>query len=846
MKLVGGAVAGATAAITAFGASSVSAGLDFDSAMSQVAATMGDKAHEMVQYNGETVDSMVALRDFAQEMGSTTAFSATQASEGLNYMALAGMDAETAMKTLPSVLNLAAAGGMELGAASDMVTDAMSALGIEAKDATKFVDQMATTASNSNTSVSQLGEAILTVGATAKQLAGGTTELNTVLGILADNGTKGAEGGTRLRNIILALGSPIDKAKEELDALGVSAYDSEGNMKPLNQTIAELNNAMSDFTQEQKNKTLNAIFNKTDLADVNYLLGVDAERWEELGFSVDNSGLSLNDFKKQLTDVGLNFEELEDHLMDIGPSTEEIAKAFYESGGSAEQFAKNLEAVSDGNYDDVLKALGGDLDAIQKAFDETSGSAQAMADTQLDNLAGDITLFKSALEGAQIVVSDGLAPTMREFVQFGTDGLSRLTTAFKEGGLSGAMDEFSKLVTEGLNMLIGMLPQLIEAGSQLLNAIIQGIVDNLPILIDATIQIATTIGQAIIENLPLLIDAGIQILSGLLQGIVDNLDAIIDGAVSIIDMLVTGLIDNLPLLIDGAIQIITKLGNALIENLPMLIDAAVQIVTQLATAIAENADEIIPAIVECVITIVEALIDNIDLLIDAAIEIILALADGLIEALPKLIEKAPEIILKLASAIVRNAPKLIESAFKLITTLGKGLIDNIPELLKKVPEIITGLYNKFLEFKQKMKDIGKNIIGGVKQGILDAWESFKSWLFGKFESVIDGVKGIFGIHSPSTEFAYIGKMCIAGFDNEFEDYDPYESLQDSLSGNPRSIEASLFGSTGNSLGIDYSSMSGMFKDALKGMAVMIDGRTAGMLLAQPVNEALGTFATRRI
>ena len=103
----------------------------------------------------------------------------------VNYLALAGYDVDKSVSTLPTVLNLAAAGGLELGYASDVMTDAMSALGLETSQAEGFVDQLAKTSQKSNTSVGQLGEAILTVGGTAKVLAGGTTEMNTALGILA-------------------------------------------------------------------------------------------------------------------------------------------------------------------------------------------------------------------------------------------------------------------------------------------------------------------------------------------------------------------------------------------------------------------------------------------------------------------------------------------------------------------------------------------------------------------------------------------------------------------------------------------------------------------------------------
>ena len=210
----------ATTAVVSFGKASVEVGQAFDTAMSQVAATMG-----------LTVDQISDLRQAALDAGSTTAFTATQAAEALNYMALAGYDAETSMAQLPNVLNLAAAGSIELAYASDMITDSQSALGLTLDQTNVLVDQMAKTASKSNTSVQQLGEAILTVGGTAKYMKGGTEEINTVLGILADNGIKGSEAGTHLRNMLLSLSAPTADAAKTLEQLGVEIFDAEGNMR---------------------------------------------------------------------------------------------------------------------------------------------------------------------------------------------------------------------------------------------------------------------------------------------------------------------------------------------------------------------------------------------------------------------------------------------------------------------------------------------------------------------------------------------------------------------------------------------------------------------------------------
>ena len=218
---------------------SVSAGADFDKSMSQVAATMGKSVAEVSE-----------LRDFAREMGNSTAFSATESADALNYMALAGYDAETSMAMLPNVLNLASAGGISLANASDMVTDSQSALGLSLDETAELVDKMAAASANSNTSVAQLGEAILTVGGTAKKLKGGTTELGVILGILADNGIKGAQGGTALRNILNSLISPTAEASEMLDSMGISLYDEAGNMRSLNDVFIELRDGMNSLATQ--------------------------------------------------------------------------------------------------------------------------------------------------------------------------------------------------------------------------------------------------------------------------------------------------------------------------------------------------------------------------------------------------------------------------------------------------------------------------------------------------------------------------------------------------------------------------------------------------------------------
>ena len=409
LKLVGAlkGVIGA-AAIGKFLGDTITTGMDFDKSISQVAATMGLTMDEMKAQVGDVStafgDFSGNLREYAQFMGANTAFSASQAADALNYMALAGYDVQTSMDMLPNVLNLAAAGGMELATASDMITDASSALGLSLDETALMVDKMAKAASKSNTSVSQLGDAILAVGGTAKGLRGGTTELSQVLGIMADNGIKGAEAGTHLRNIMLSMTPKSEEAAKAMEQIGLQAYDSMGELRPLGDVFQELSASLDGMSSQDRTQILSAMFNKTDLATVNALLATTGERWDELSLAIDGAWYSESSLNDALQKTGLSTADMQKKMNALGVSEETFNQILNESAGNASDFADFLWEATDAetSYDDVVNALGGDLELLQGAFDNTTGAAQAMADTQLDNLSGDITLMKSAFEGVQI------------------------------------------------------------------------------------------------------------------------------------------------------------------------------------------------------------------------------------------------------------------------------------------------------------------------------------------------------------------------------------------------------------------------------------------------------------
>ena len=417
-----------------------------------------------------------SLRDFAKKMGAETKFSATEAADALNYMALAGYDTKTSMETLPTVLNLAAAGGMDLATASDMVTDTQSALGLSLEETGVMVDQMAKAASKSNTSVAQLGDAMLKIGATARNIKGGTQELSTVLGVLADNGIKGSEGGTHLRNMLLSLQNPTDDAKGILDELGVSIYDSEGNMRSMIDVIGDLREDTEGLSQESKDAIVSGIFNKTDLAAVNALLGTSEERFREL------------------------------------------------SG----------------------------------AIGEASGAAKDMAETQLDNLSGDITIMQSAMEGLKIAISDGATPALRESVQGITEVIGGLNDLVS--GVEGGSDRIKNGFAQVLAGIRTALPAIVEMFGSIMSAILEAIPD----LVNSIVKILPSLFDKILTAIEGMIPNLMKVLPDLINVLADLGAKLAEHIPEILAELAKGIINCIPAILGSVGKLVDGIGKSLL------------------------------------------------------------------------------------------------------------------------------------------------------------------------------------------------------------------------------------------------------------------------------------------
>lgn len=335
----------------------INVGSDFEASMSQVAATMGMTKEDV----RSGVSDYKKLEKAAEDMGASTKYTSAQAADALNYLALAGYDANKAVETLPKILTIAQAGGMDIATTSDLVTDSMGALQLGTDKLDMHIDQMAKTAQKSNTNIQQLGEAQLVVAGTSVATGQDISKVNTALGILANNGIKGAEGGTKLRNILLSLTAPTDKAAGKIEELGLSVTDSSGKIRDIDDIMSDLNKTLGKMSDSERTQVLNTIFNKADLAGVSALLESTNGSFGNLYENIVNSNGAAADMADTMND---NFKG---RMAEVNSALEAVGIAAYKkfeiplkdaAKKTSKEFSEFADSINDGDLSESFEDLG--------------------------------------------------------------------------------------------------------------------------------------------------------------------------------------------------------------------------------------------------------------------------------------------------------------------------------------------------------------------------------------------------------------------------------------------------------------------------------------------------------
>ena len=432
-----------------------------------------------------------------------------------------------------------------------------------------------------------------------------------------------------------------------------------------------------------------------------------------------------------------NLTEAANETAKTGAITGGLADALNWAGVSEDEFQASLDKCSteqerqalitetlNGLYSDAAKKyreVNGDIIDAQKA---TASLNSAMAElgaiaepivTKLKQLAAD------------------LLQQITPFVELIGNGLVGALTG-AEGAAQQFTDGLLGMVTFVIQKLTEMLPTFINFAFQMIANIATGIAQALPTLVPSLVQLVTDIVQVLIDNIPLLIDAALQLVTGLAQGI----------------------INAIPVLVAALPTLITSLIDGLLSAIPQIIQAGIDLLTSLITALPEIIATIVAAIPEIINGIITALLENIPLIIQAGIDLLVALIQALPQIITTIVQAIPQIISGIVNALVQNIPQIIQAGVQLFVALIQNLPTIIVEIVKAVPQIVSGIVSAFGSLVGEMVNAGANLLHGLWEGISSAvswlWDKVTGWA----SSLVDGIKGFFGIHSPSTVFAEIG------------------------------------------------------------------------------------------
>lgn len=477
LKTTGAVIAGAGTAIAGLGAAAIKVGSEFEAGMSKVQAISNASA-----------DDMEKLTEKAKEMGAKTKFSAGESAEAFQYMAMAGWKTEDMLSGIEGVMNLAAASGEDLATTSDIVTDALTAFGLQAGDSGRFADVLAAASSNANTNVAMMGETFKYVAPVAGALGFSAEDCATAIGLMANSGIKASQAGTSLRSMFTRMAKPTKDVQVAMDKLKLSITNSDGSMKDLNTIMKDLRKGFSGLTEDQKTQMAATIGGQEAMSGLLAIVNASDEDFEKLSESIYNSEGAA--------------ERMAETMMDNLPGAIEQASGALETLGLS--FYEKVQEPAK----EVIQTMTSMVDQMNTAF--TDDGFEGLIQSFGDNLA---QLSQMAVEAAPDLVQAG--------IDLATSFINSIMAHSEEFAQAGA--DLAGTLASGLFSFAG---EFWSAGVELLAEFLQGLASNSEEIGRSAAGMVSQISAAIQENLPTIVQAGKEIISGILKGMEEEFPGI--------------------------------------------------------------------------------------------------------------------------------------------------------------------------------------------------------------------------------------------------------------------------------------------------------------------------------
>lgn len=806
------------------GKESVTVGTNFEASLSKVIATAGktkDSLVEITNANGtiETVNMYDTLEAKSKELGASTQFSATQVSDAFGYMAMAGWDCEQMLGGIDGILNLAAASGEDLATTSDIVTDALTAFGLQAEDAGHFSDVLAKASSSANTNVSMMGETFKYVAPVAGALGFSVEDCSVAIGLMANSGIKAGQAGTALLAFMSRMAKPTDDVAIAMEELGLSLTNSDGSMKSFNEIMVDMRSSFANLSEAEKASYSSTLAGQEAMSGLLAIVNASDSDFAKMNDAMYNCDGTAQEMAETVND------NLKGAWTTFQSATEGVQLALYDNlENPLKKLTQNAttymndfnSAISSGGLVGGTSKFG---DVLNSLLTDNSGLMQNAIETGTGMMLGLVKGIgansQSISKAISTLLTNGFSGGGSAFSGFYNLGIGMLTNIAQ--GIAKNSKQIGKtvsdIVTSIATTLANNVPTLLTSGMTIIGAIISGITDNLPTLLDMGINLLQTILNGLISALPNILNFGITLITTLVDFIITNLPMLVETGIQLIVTLLEGLNQGLPTLIAMIPQIINSIVQMFMDNFGTIMTLGVTLLVSICQAIAENLPTLIPTIIELILYVIQIVTENIDTIFQAGVDILFAIMNGIIQSLPLLIEQAPTIINALCETINAHLFELLAVAGALIVSLAQGLwdnrqmiLDNIGQILLMIwniismvnlaslgknlltslkegimamkgslkggiDDIINMIKNNLSSLPAKLKDIGVQMINGLKEGFLSMVKSVGDDIFGAVFNIAQGLADFLGIHSPSRLMAdmigqYMPQGIAVGFENE--------------------------------------------------------------------------------
>lgn len=821
LSVLGGAIAGVTAAMGAGVSAAVNVGMSFESQMSKVQAI-----------SGATGGELQALSEKAKEMGATTKFSATESGQAFEYMAMAGWKTEDMLGGIEGIMNLAAASGEDLAATSDIVTDALTAFGLSASKSGHFADILAAASSNANTNVGLMGETFKYVAPVAGALGFSAEDTATAIGLMANAGIKGSQAGTSLRAIMTRLAKPTDEVAAAMSELGLSIINSDGSMKSLNEITGDLRSSFAGLSEAEKASMAATLGGQEAMSGLLAIVTASDKDFNKLQSAIYGATDELTGYSAAAEMAETMQNNLAGQLTSLRSAAEGLGIELYESikqpltdiAKTGVEAVRELTAAFQEDGTQGLIEAGGKLVA-----DLLTGIASALPD--VITIAVDVitSIIDSLTANTPQMLSAGI-----QILQALVDGMVQIVPAVGEFILSLMMELYAQISAHG--------PELLQKGYELLSNLVDGFVQAIPEMLPKVLDFIQGIGEKLAEAAPVLIEKGFELLSKLVEGIVTAI----------------------PILIARVPEIITTFANVINDNFPTILAKGIELLGQLAMGLIQAIPDLIahiPEIIEAIVAVFTAY--N---WLALGKNIIQFLGNGIKSMASAAATATKNVQTGIVNAI-KNLPNTLSTLGKnAISGLGKAISSGISSVVGHARNVVTGIKTAFTSIN--WGSIGSNIIKGIANGIVGAIGGLISAAVSASKSALNAVLNFFGINSPSRVFRdMVGKNMALGMGIGFEKNVPTDemeaSLQDSVErmrNTTKKITSTPVNTTGHIISkskdsktpqspeypeFDYERMGRETAKAVEGMGVYLDKKPAGKILAPVIDDELGRINRRK-